>query len=201
MGKRSPETITLGSGYAYCMEFTGDALPERTSICVEGNLLGHIKGGAALTYTEETYEEKDDLGTVSKVITTSEEASLKLGLLTWNGKTLEKLADRCKVTEGEGIRTIHIGGAGNAQGKNWVVCFHHPDKKDGDLWVIIVGRNTAGLNLTFAVDSGTVLEPEFKALPQDKDGTLITIIEETGDMVLAASTMSTTSAKKTAAGT
>ena len=179
MGKRSKDKITLGSGKAYIMEYTGDEMPSHTEVCVDGNLLGYIKGGAELSYTEETMEEKDDLGFVSKVITTSEEALLKLGLLTWNGETLQKLADRCSVTEGQGIRTIHIGGAGNSQGKEWVICFFHEDKKDGNVWVMIRGRNTAGLTLTFAADAGTVMEPEFKALPQDDKGTLITLIEET----------------------
>jgi len=149
-----------------------------TDICKADNLLGYIKGGAELSYTEETYEEKDDLGYVSKVITTSEEALMKLGLLTWNGTTLKHLADRCTVTEENGLRTIHIGGAGNSQGKEWVICFLHEDKKDGNLWVLIRGRNTAGFTLTFAADAGTVIEPEFKALPQDENGTLITLVEE-----------------------
>ncbi len=180
MAKRDPKNITLGSGKAYIAEYdAAKGIPSHTEICAEGNLLGHIQGGAELSYTEETHEEKDDLGYVSKVITVSEEALLKLGLLTWNGNTLTKLADRCKVTEGDGIRTIHIGGAGNAQGKEWAVCFFHEDKKDGNLWVVIRGRNTAGMTLTFAMDAGTKIEPEFKALPQDDDGTLITIIEET----------------------
>jgi hypothetical protein len=180
MAKRDPENITLGSGKAYIAEYdAATGMPSHTEICKPENLLGHIQGGAELTYTEETHEEKDDLGFVSKVVTISEEAILKLGLLTWNGNTLQKLADRCKVTDGEGIRTIHIGGAGNAQGKEWAVCFAHEDKKDGNLWVLIRGRNNVGLTLTFAVDAGTKLEPEFKALPHDDDGTLITIIEET----------------------
>lgn len=177
--KRSKENITLGSGKAYVMEFAG-TLPEVDVICKPENLLAYIKGGAELSYTEETYEEKDDLGYVSKVITTSEEALMKLGLLTWNGKTLQHLADRCTVTEdtAKGRRTIHIGGAGNSQGKEWVVCFFHEDKKDGNLWVLIRGRNTAGMTITLAADAGTVIEPEFKALPQDDKGTLITLIEE-----------------------
>lgn len=178
MGKRSKENITLGSGKAYIMEYTAGATLSHTDICKESNLLGHIKGGAELTYTEETYEEKDDLGLVTKVITTSEEALLKLGLLTWNGTTLKHLVDRCTVTEEGGVRTVKIGGAGNTQGKEWAVCFFHEDKKDGNLWVIIRGRNTAGFTLTFAADAGTVMEPEFKALPQDDAGTLITLIEE-----------------------
>jgi hypothetical protein len=179
MAKRDPQNITLGSGKAYIMEFVaGGEMPAHTEICVDENLLGHIQGGAELSYTEETTEEKDDLGLVSKIVTTSEEAILKLGLLTWNGNTLQKLADRCKVTEGDGIRTIKIGGAANSQGKEWVVCFAHEDKKDGNLWVMIRGKNSAGFTLTFAADAASKLEPEFKALPQS-DGTLITIIEET----------------------
>lgn len=175
--KRSKENITLGAGKPYIMEFTGE-MPDINNICVESNLLGYTKGGAELSYSEETYEEKDDLGYVSKVITTAEEAVLKLGLLTWNGDTLKHLADRCSVSESDNKRSIKIGGAGNSQGKEWVLCFAHEDKKDGNLWVLIRGRNTAGFTLTFAANSGTVVEPKFKALPQDDKGTLITIVEE-----------------------
>ena len=177
MAKRTAKNITLGSGKIYLQAFA-DAMPTVDELCVDDNLLGYIKGGAELSYTEETYEEKDDLGFVSKVITTSEEALLKLGLLTWNGNTLKNLADRCSVTEASGLRTIHIGGAGNSQGKEWVVCFAHEDKAGGNVWVMIRGRNTAGFTLTFAADAGTVVEPEFKALPHDDKGTLITMIEE-----------------------
>ena len=179
MGKREKDTITIGSAKAYMMVVT-DAMPSKDDLFKEENHVGHIKGGAAIEYTEETHEEKDDLGLVSKVITVSEEAIMKMGLITWNGETLKYLADRCKVTTTtSGTRTIHIGGAGNSQGKEWVLCFFHEDKKDGNLWVMIRGRNNAGLTLTLAADAGTVMEPEFKALPQDDAGTLITIIEET----------------------
>ena len=86
MAKRSKENITLGSGKAYIAEYDSEeGMPEVTTLCTTSNLLGHIQGGAELSYTAESYEEKDDLGLVSKVIVTSEEAILKLGLLTWNG--------------------------------------------------------------------------------------------------------------------
>lgn len=180
MAKRTdPDKITLGSGKAYIMEYSG-TMPDVTAICKEENLLGKIQGGAELSYSTETHEERDDLGTVAKVVITSEEAILKLGLITFNGATLAKLADRCKVTETAGKRTIHIGGAGNAQGKEWVVCFHHHDPIDGDIWVMVRGANQAGLTLAFAVDAGSKLEPEIKALPCDDNGTLITYIEEIG---------------------
>ena len=178
MAKRDKETITLGSGQFYVMAFA-DAMPTQEELFIEDNLLGRTKGGAALEYTEETVEEKDDLGYVSKIITTSEEVILKGGLLTWNGTSLQKLVDRCTVTEDAGKRITKIGGAGNAQGTYYAIGFHHVDKKDGDLWVMIKGRNTAGLTLTFAADEGTVVEPEFKAMPHDEAGTLVELIEET----------------------
>ena len=178
MAQRDKNTITLGSGKLYVQAYA-TAMPTVDTLCVDDNLLGYIKGGAALEYTEETYEEKDDLGVVSKIITTNEEALLKAGLITWNGATLQKLVDRATVTEESGKRITKIGGSGNAQGKYYAICFHHEDKTDGDLWVLIKGRNTAGFTLTFAKDEGTLVEPEFKAMPHDEDGTLIELIEET----------------------
>lgn len=177
MSKRDKTNITLGSGKIYLQAFATE-MPTVDTLCVESNLLGYIKGGASLEYTEETYEEKDDLGYVTKVITTSEEAILKCGLLTWNGNTLKNLIDRCKVTEASGKRTVKIGGADNAQGTNYAICFFHEDKVDGNLWILIKGRNTAGATLTFAADEGTVIEPEFKALPHDDAGTLVELVEE-----------------------
>ena len=56
--------------------------------------------------------------------------------------------------------------------------FFHEDKVDGNVWILIKGRNTAGATLTFAVDKGTVVEPEFKAMPHDENGTLVEFIEE-----------------------
>jgi hypothetical protein len=177
MAKRDKNTITLGSGKIYIQPYA-ETMPTVEDLCKDENLLGHIKGGAALEYTQETYEEKDDLGLVSKIITTTEEALLKCGLLTWNGATLKKLLDRCQTTEADGKRVTKIGGAGNAQGGYYAICFFHEDKTDGNLWILIKGTNTAGATLTFAVDEGTLVEPEFKAMPHDDAGTLVELIEE-----------------------
>ncbi len=180
MPKRKGDPITLGSGKLYYQEYT-DKVPtfeEVKTLCVAENRLALIKSGAALSYTEETHEEKDDLGLVSKIITTKEEVKLKAGMLTWTGNTINVLVDRSKTTEEAGVRTTKIGGAGNAKGKFYVLVFHHEDKETGDLWAVIVGRNTAGLSLTFAPDAGTVVEPEFTAKPHDEDGTLVVIYEE-----------------------
>lgn len=178
MPKREKDTITIGSCKVY-LQVVEDAMPTKDDLFKDTNRVGYVKGGAALEYTQETYEEKDDLGYVSKIITVSEEALVKLGLITWNGQTLQQLVDRCTVEEGDGVRTVKIGGAGNAQGKYYALGLHHEDEQDGDIWIIIKGRNTAGVTLTLATDSGTLLEPEFKAMPHDDAGTLVELIEET----------------------
>ena len=55
------------------------------------NRLGHIKGGAEIEYAPSFYEAKDDMGKVSKVILTQEEATFKSGIMTWCGETLKKI--------------------------------------------------------------------------------------------------------------
>lgn len=81
------------------------------------------------------------------------------------------------VIELDTARVTKIGGAGNAKNKYYVLVFHHEDKQDGDLWVAIVGRNTAGLSISFKNDEGSNIEPEFTAKPHDEDGTLVVLYE------------------------
>ena len=172
--------ITLGSGKLYIDEWDGSTLPDTDEICVDANLLGYIKGGATLAYTPTFYEAKDDLGYCVKTIITEEEVTLTSGIMTFNANTLEKLVDTGRVTEeptGK-TRTILIGGIGNMKRARHVLCFHHEDNVDGDIWVMIVGQNQAGFSLAFAKDAETVIDAEFKALAQDNVGTLIKYIEE-----------------------
>lgn len=178
--------ITLGSGKLYVTEFTG-SIPETDTITVADNLLGYISGGATLEYKPTFYEAKDDLGYVVKTIITEEEATLKSGVLTFNGKTLEKLCDTARVTEDseKKLRTVKFGGVSNAKRAKYLVCFHHEDPIDGDIWVIIVGNNQAGFSLAFAKDKETVIDAEFKALAQDDEGTLIKYIEKDSSILPA----------------
>ncbi|MEE1415673.1 MAG: hypothetical protein U0K73_00120 [Lachnospiraceae bacterium] len=166
------ERIILGSGKLYCMVFTG-GIPEDTAIETDANQLAHIKGGASLEYTAETYTAKDDLGVVQKTVLTSEDVTLKAGLLTWCAKTLEKLCATARVTETAKKRTVKIGGIKNQNNKKYLIRFLHEDSEDGNIRVTIVGRNEAGFSFTFAKDAESTIEPQFKAHPLDKDGTLL----------------------------
>lgn len=176
------ESIVLGSGDLYCTEFEGTdkELPGNEEIEKEENRLGHIKGGASIEYKPSYYEAKDDMGKVSKVILTEEEATLKSGIMTWCGTTLEKLCATARVEERKDKkkRIVKIGGVGNATGKKYILHFVHKDDQDGDIRVTVVGNNKAGFTIAFAKDSETVIDAEFKAQPQDKEGTLIRYEED-----------------------
>lgn len=175
--KRDAEVITLGSGNLMLKEYA-DVMPAYTEFKEETDLLGRIQGGCTLEYKGEWYEAKDDTGKVVKTIITEEEATLKSGIITWNGKTLEKLCSTARVTESGGIRTVKIGGVGNHNGKSYALCFHHVDKADGDVWVVVRAVNQGGFSIAFAKDKETVIDAEFKCLPQDDEGTLIQYVEE-----------------------
>lgn len=174
---RDKKTITLGSGKLYIADFTGD-IPADETIETPEKTAGLIKGGATLEYTPEFYTAKDDLGQVQKVIVTDEEVTLKSGIMTWNAETLKQLSATGRVTESGGKRTLKVGGLSHADGKKYVIRFVHKDPIDGDLRVTIVGQNQTGFVLAFAKDAETVIDAEFKAQPNDEEGTLV-IVDET----------------------
>lgn len=174
------ERIILGSGKMYFQEFNGQTIPEITEICTEENRLAYIQGGAELSYKPTYYKAQDDFGIATKTIITEEEATMKSGICTFDGKKFQVLCETARVTENneKKIRTVKIGGTGNQTGKRYVLCFHHEDKIDGDIWVMIVGNNQAGFTLAFAKDKETVVDAEFTCLPMDKEGTLIQYMEK-----------------------
>lgn len=175
--KRDKEVITLGSGDLMIKKFT-DAIPKYSDFAAETDLLGRIQGGATLEYKGEWYEAKDDTGKAVKIIMVDESASLKTGIITWNGKTLEQLISTARVTESEGIRIVKIGGVANQDNTSYALCFHHHDPVDGDIWIVMRCVNQGGLSLAFIKDKETVIDAEFKCLPQDDEGTLIEYVEE-----------------------
>lgn len=173
------DVITVGSAHAYLVEFTGE-VPETDVICVEANRLGWVKSGATIEYTQTSTSYKDDLGKKSKTIMSEDGATVALGIITWNGETLAKLASTARVSVNESgtRRTVKVGGVGNDNGKSYVLCLHHEDKADGDVWYRIVGKNTAGFSLAHKQDAETTVNPTFTAETMDSEGTLIIYDEE-----------------------
>ena len=173
--------IVLGSGKLYVQAMTDETMPTAEALCVDANQLGWIQGGATLAYTPTYYTAKDDLGVCIKTILTEEEVTLTTGIMTFDGNVLDKLVATGRVTEDATAhtRTIKIGGIGQDDGTKYAIAFKHEDAADGDITVMIVGKNEAGFSMAFAKDAETVINAEFHALAQDADGTLITYIEET----------------------
>ncbi len=188
MKKGSKQKVTLGSGKLYMMLFTGE-LPKTfkellAQMITEANHAGWIKGGASIEYKPTMTTEKDDLGMVVKEILTDEEATFKSGLFTWNAEVLAKLSATARITtetdeeSGKKYRILRVGGTGNDDGKQYVLLFVHEDPVEGNCYLAVVGRNTAGFTITFAADSATVIDAEFTCKPQDNNGTLIQFVEE-----------------------
>lgn len=176
----SVEEYTLGSGDLFIKEYTAGTAVTAEDVITTGERLGEIKGGASLEYTTETKEDSSDLGRTKIVIISKEDVVLKSGVMTWNGKTLEKLCQTARVTQSvdNKKRTIKIGGLANAANKSYAVAFQYKGDGKKGLTVLIVGKNTAGFTVSFSSDNATVIDAEFKAQALDNDGTLV-IIEET----------------------
>lgn len=171
------EEIILGSGRLYYQEFNG-TIPEDAVIETDENELGCISGGATLEYKPSYYEAKDDLGRISKEIITDEEATLKSGILTFNGKKLAVLVNTGIVTETEKKRTVKIGGVKNFDRKKYLLRFVHELNAQQKIRVTVVGSNQAGFTLAFQKDKETIVDAEFKCKPMDKEGTLIQYDED-----------------------
>ena len=84
-------------------------------------------------------------------------------------------------------RIVKIGGLNNRKGSRYVICLHHKDPVDGDIWTMIVGNNQAGFSISFEKDKETVIDEEITALPMDDEGTLLLYEEEMTDEEAAAS--------------
>ena len=176
----STEEYTLGSGDLFIKEYTAGTAVSAEDVITNGERLGEIKGGASLEYTTETKEDSSDLGRTKIVIISKEDVVLKSGVMTWNGKTLEKLCQTARVTKSvdNKKRTIKIGGLANAANKSYAVAFQYKGDGKKGLTVLIVGKNTAGFTVSFSSDNATAIDAEFKAQALDNDGTLV-VIEET----------------------
>lgn len=193
--------VILGSGDLYALEFTG-TMPEHSVIETEENLLGRIKGGAALEYKPTTKAVKDDSGAVNKEYIISEEGKIKSGVLTWCLATLSKLTAAGRYTEnvvnGKNVATLKIGGKLGRALTKYLIRFTHVKENGYKFRTTIVGTASSGFKLEFKPEDATVIDAEFTAVSHDDEGTLIIIEEELSSAELRALTV--TSVAGTASG-
>lgn len=170
--------VILGSGKIYLMPYVDGSLPTDALIEIEANELGEVKGGATVSYKPTVKQVKNDLGTFSKSFVTSEEASLKSGVMTWNLATLKSLATGGKVAVVGTKETFRIGGQ-NTEFEKYIARFVHKYADGRTLRCTVVGYNHDGFELAFDPEEETVIDFEIKAESMDSTGCLVSIEIET----------------------
>ena len=103
------ERIILGSRYVHMKSFDGK-LPSVDEICTDENQISYIQGGATIEYKPSYYTAKDDTRKIQKTVITDEEATMKSGLMTFCGNTLEKICDTARVSYAEKTSTKFTNG-------------------------------------------------------------------------------------------
>lgn len=169
--------VILGSGKLYIKAFNDGDTFTLSSVAVDDNLIGYIKGGASLEYTPTVYEVVDDLNVVHQKFLTKEAAVLRSGIMTWNVKTLKEIMGNGELAETTGLNTLKLGGNGARIMQKYAVVFVHERTATEAIRVGIVGTKDTALTLTFNPEAETVIDAEFTAVGHDSDGTLV-IIEE-----------------------
>lgn len=169
-------TVTLGSGELYILDYDGGAIPEDTTLEVEANKIGSIKGGAEVTYSPEAYTVTGDNGITYKSFITKEDVTFKSGILTWNLDVLNKLVLGGELSEKQvsekTYQVLKIGKNGSSSIKQVVLRFVHTIDKDHKIRMTMIGSPTAGFTLTFDPESETVIDAEFTAMSM-QDGTKV----------------------------
>ena len=178
---RDKKNAPLGSGIGYIVKLETDYIPEPAeleALCTEENKAGETTGGAKVSYSFDTHKEKDDHGRVNRTIVNDEVVKMSWGLFTWDPDIYEKIVATGRVVEKDGYRVVKLGGLENDSGERYIVIFKQIDPKLGDLYVGMIGTNTAGIELAFTRTITTKLNPEFTAEPCDNEGTLLIMFEK-----------------------
>ncbi|MHC1750734.1 MAG: hypothetical protein AB9856_20875 [Cellulosilyticaceae bacterium] len=175
------DDVVLGSGDLYIMQYKG-TLPENTEIETVDNKIGHIKGGATLTYKVERKEVVDDMGVICKRFLVKDSFTFKSGMLSWNGKQLAMLCSTATVkqepTKEKPQRILEFGGKKNDTHEAYVVHFVHTKDNGKKIRITIVGNADNGFSLAFDPEKETVVDAEFGAISQNEKGTLVLYSEE-----------------------
>lgn len=172
--------VMLGSGVFYCQKVTNASTAfSMSTLCVSGNQIGLIKGGATLSYSNTKKEVFDDSRAVYKKFITGDAATLKTGLITFDTEALAGLIDGefTGHTTSTDVDSLKLGGK-TRPAQLYDVAFVHTLESGETISIGMRATNDGGLELAFANDNETVVDLEFNAVSMDSDGTIV-LIEET----------------------
>ena len=171
------KNIILGSGKLYLAKYTGETF-DASTVAVEANQIGLVKGGASIEYKPTTTEIYDDLKVVHKRFITGEEVIFKTGLITFDLNALATIAGDASYTTATGTKTLKLGGKEGREIQKLALVFVHTKSDTKSITVSMIATNEAGLNLAFKPDEATQIDAEFKAVSMDDNGVLVQIEEE-----------------------
>lgn len=176
--------VTLGSGTFYkAARSLLTAGFDFDTIISAGNILGYTKGGAELIYKATIKEIVDDLKQVVRKYITTDSATLKGGILTWDPESLHEMIDSAYETvaataEATGIKRLKLGGLTRLI-PEYAIAFVHDIPGSGGLQIRVglIGTNDGGITLKFDPEKETTVDPEFTAVAMDKTTGVLVVIE------------------------
>lgn len=155
--------VLMGAGEFYMSEFTGDKIPDHSTIETPENNVGHTSGGASFEYTPETYEIVNSYGKTVKKFITKEECTFKTGLLTWAIENISLLST-AKVTEDKEKKVKKVTfGTGGAL-KNILIRFVHTKENGKKLRLTMIANSGNGFTMEFGGEKETIIDAEFTAI-------------------------------------
>jgi hypothetical protein len=154
----------------------GDIDAVLAAVFSKSNRYGETKNGATLSYSAESTEVSSDLGRVKKRKITAESASLGWGNISIGKGEITPLVSTARTEKTKsGKEVLVLGGLDNDNGKRYLAGFRQIDKTDGDIYVVVTGKNTAELSMAFTTSDSTILNPSFSAEAMGNSGSLVYI--------------------------
>ena len=167
--------MLLGSGDLYIVEYSGGSIPEDTTIEVEQNMIGGIKGGATISYTPTIYSVSDDMRRMKKSLITAEEATFKTGYLSFDLGEIAKIALGSKLQSSYSGNKSTLAVGGGQTISEYVLRFVHTMGNGKKVRVSMIGTPVSGFELAFSPENESVINAEFSAVPMNAQGQLFTI--------------------------
>lgn len=159
------KNIMLGAGYIFMYEFTGDTIPDDSTIETDEHNVGNCNSGFSIDYKPKLYDVKNQFGQTVERFITDEEITAKTGIIDWD---LNKLAllSTAKITEDKSKGTKKLT-FGNGGGKLPTVLLRFVQKNTG-LRFTMIGQGGQGFGLDFG-EKETTINAELQGVAKVKD--------------------------------
>lgn len=159
--------IIIGAADVYMYEFSGNEIPESSTIETDEHLVGHTSGGASVEYKPTKYDVENSYGKIVLSTVTKEEITAKTGLLSWRLDRLAMLSTaKFAVDKVKKIRTLVFEGGNKLP--NVLIHFVHTKTNGKKLRFTMVGQGGNGFTIPFE-NKETTVDAEIMAVEYIKN--------------------------------